>query len=164
VKRKLIILAAAASLTCLVGSAVLWSFPATRAGVAVGWRWYRDSSHPICGIYLHSERGGPEQVWYVRRFVPLAMDDLDVVESHRPSSLLGFPLIGYYATRTDRYYAAGVPFWFLAVTSGVACYVCGRSLLRRYPLGHCGKCGYDLRASKDRCSECGEAIPQKVRA
>ncbi len=60
----------------------------------------------------------------------------------------------------DYHYALFVPFWFVAVLSAVLT-LWGtyhwRRVRRQYrqQAGLCVNCGYDLRASKDRCPECG---------
>lgn len=57
-----------------------------------------------------------------------------------------------------------VPHWFLAVGLSVLPAYQFRQLRRRrlaasrLRLGLCGGCGYDLRASPDRCPECGTAV------
>ena len=52
-----------------------------------------------------------------------------------------------------------VPFWALILT--IIAMPAGRVArrLRRRPAGRCRGCGYDLRATPDRCPECGAAPP-----
>jgi hypothetical protein len=56
--------------------------------------------------------------------------------------------------------ALGVPLWLCSVLFGC----CGVFVLRRaresLP-GHCTVCGYDLRATPNRCPECGTVPPKK---
>jgi hypothetical protein len=68
---------------------------------------------------------------------------------------------GFPGVCTFDYVAVGIPFWWIALASAVYPAI---ALRRRYVLerraitGHCLACGYDLRASTDRCPECGTAI------
>lgn len=79
---------------------------------------------------------------------------------------LGLTLIARGVVWTDvqtDYRAALVPFWWLAVTAavlpGAHLFVLRRGMtrLRLSRTGLCTSCGYDLRATPDRCPECGVA-------
>lgn len=66
-------------------------------------------------------------------------------------------------THYRRWYVR-IPYW--AVTLAMLVLpggVCLRTALRRHRhprgAGFCSACGYDLRASKDRCPECGRRVP-----
>jgi hypothetical protein len=63
------------------------------------------------------------------------------------------------AARLSRYVAV-VPMWFVAVMFALLPAVRWRSCVRRRPRpGNCVNCGYDLRATPERCPECGTAPP-----
>jgi hypothetical protein len=50
-----------------------------------------------------------------------------------------------------------IPYWIPCVLTALPLAL--RRLRRKHREGHCTKCDYDLRASKDRCPECGRPIP-----
>jgi hypothetical protein len=60
----------------------------------------------------------------------------------------------------DTRFASARYVWLLAATAVTpACYVIARvRRARRRAAGMCRRCGYDLRASTERCPECGEPI------
>lgn len=78
------------------------------------------------------------------------------------SSLLGF---GYARAISGDTIEGGiwivVPYWALTILASILPAIWTLHLVRqvrRKRLGHCTVCGYDLRASKDRCPECGTEI------
>jgi hypothetical protein len=50
-----------------------------------------------------------------------------------------------------------VPYW-IPIAAVAVVFVLTLAVRRRPPAGHCQRCGYDLRASPDRCPECGTAV------
>jgi hypothetical protein len=62
-------------------------------------------------------------------------------------------------SRPVTYRVAVVPYWFLVLLFAAAPlrWAWVRHRVRFQPSGSCGRCGYDLRATPDRCPECGHA-------
>jgi hypothetical protein len=55
-----------------------------------------------------------------------------------------------------------VPYWMIGVATlllPTAWLIHRRALAKRHVAGECVTCGYDLRASPDRCPECGAPVP-----
>lgn len=84
-----------------------------------------------------------------------------------PPTLVGVKWIvpGMGWDRPPGGFSVVVSHWLLSLSTGaLALGVLGRSLARRWSarralIGHwCPNCGYDLRASPDRCPECGRAV------
>ncbi len=62
---------------------------------------------------------------------------------------------------TMRTKAVAFPHWLIVLLSSMPLFVAGARVHRRRKrkkLGLCVKCGYDLRASKERCPECGAGM------
>ena len=115
-------------------------------------------------LYDHSLAASDGAVYYVRSYPPLV--------SLGPSGPWArhYELFGFHFSRgtqglvPDSGLAAyrcvvGVPFWLFAGAFAVLPATRIARGLRRHRPGVCRKCGYDLRATPDRCPECGTIAP-----
>jgi hypothetical protein len=80
-----------------------------------------------------------------------------------PPALVALLLMGGYLLRSPTSLAVGfatiwVVLWSLIIAGGVIG-IKRRRAWRRHLAGQCIQCGYDLRATPDRCPECG-TIPE----
>ena len=62
-------------------------------------------------------------------------------------------------------YGVLIPFWLITMVFGMMLCLCHplshHRCRKRKKLGLCLSCGYDIRASKDRCPECGQASAKR---
>ncbi|HWE97016.1 MAG TPA: hypothetical protein VG269_23845 [Tepidisphaeraceae bacterium] len=126
-------------------------------------------------LFFSTIPGGKESAWETHH-ASTTTDDQQYID-FRDSlfappaerfSHLGFRLAGGILTLTPqlitRYTVLALPYWFLVIVFGILPLGPFRAAWQRHKRrrrGLCLACGYDIRASTDRCPECGAAIPER---
>ena len=108
-------------------------------------RMYRQEAADDIGQWENENELIPTPLW---RRLGLRADDIIFVKRFTPG---------------EGGWVYGAPCWLAMILSGFlpAIWLARRLWVRRRTTcGLCSACGYDLRASKDRCPECGKLIPK----
>jgi hypothetical protein len=171
--------AAVLSALLLLATCALWFESRLRSDTLVVWR-RTDPPGPLRPeCIIHGVEG---KMWVVRsvcnhslaptaRFSVAGNLDEDIwntayfggVEIGIDLGLHGFTSHGFYCVSVKfddgtQMLVVGIPFWWLAILLSAVPVLwtlrMGVSRIRR-KRGHCRSCGYDLRATPDRCPECG---------
>ena len=122
--------------------------------------------------FIHSERGG---IQIADRDVTTLLGlpglnyrsgparsyvDIPIYSWEGSVDRVGFDLGGFLVQITDGEWRVIVPHWFLAAVTALLpsiAYFQRRRRRQRLSKNLCPVCGYDLRATPDRCPECGTA-------
>jgi hypothetical protein len=184
VKRRLFNLAAAVSLVMMLAMVALW--------VRSYWvgdnlerynttRTYFGSALGRLGItVVHPRKWDTftgDGTWHLRHPLLRQGFSLDVPAppyARRAWRVLGFGYadVGFdpnphFGSENSPYQQVVIPHWFVVLMTAVAPAWCGwrmfRSAWRKSRPGTCAVCGYDLRATPERCPECGTAVAQRAR-
>jgi hypothetical protein len=117
-------------------------------------------------LYVSSRNGedGSRRGWIMNEQRIEDRDAMFLVDSHFRWQMLGFAADRQQPPGFDddvMQWDVRIPFWMLVLLLGImpALFVC-RRFRRRLRSGFCIQCGYDLRASRERCPECGH--PRRV--
>jgi hypothetical protein len=164
VKRRLVTLAAAISMVLCMATLTMW-------GLSY-WRFQGI-------IYYEADRGrGIQNVFGEVQIVTVRFRALGVVPPEKlgwsfenreadealklspvleeAKSLFGFAFASVDHPPDYRLRAIAIPHWFLALLFTILPAIRLRIAVRsRQSTGHCPQCGYDLRATPERCPECG---------
>jgi hypothetical protein len=153
-KRRLFNILAAVSLVLCVATGALWVRSYWRADVVVWSDQQVDRGlFSVAGeIGVHRTKGIQFTDWDEIAVTPRCnkMDG---------GQCLGFVWFSGHGPATTSRWLVAVPHWSLALLLAFP----GLRLLRRCSVrrhsGLCIRCGYDLRATPERCPECGTAVP-----
>lgn len=184
-KRRLLTVVMVLSLISAGGLAALWVRSYWRADSVMAWNTRGRLAAESRAGYFTVERSGiygdaPGVHWLNYRINPIALERRGM-RAYVVHSFIGFyysrdvrpgsnvQLFGELAEKGLRTPAGALrrewwsaPFWAvcpLAVAPGLSILWSRYRLRRRRSSGLCRSCGYDLRASPERCPECGESTP-----
>jgi hypothetical protein len=171
---------AALSLTLCAGTVVLWvrSYTTTATAIDVERQFLVQllpsiSSIPLTCRRSHIIAADRQGVSYVVVNLHVfgephgwkfSHNDYPGGDPERMKSDVGFLGFGYRTGNyvsfrgEDSWYEWTVPYWFLVLALAVLpSLAISKALRKRHQRksGHCPACGYDLRATPDRCPECG---------
>lgn len=172
--RWLLNLAAGVSLLLCLATTALW----IRSYFATDWATWRGGTVVRLDINVIASRGDlvvngvwlstpvDRMIWRLSSQRPYDLDGQWLRWSTEKRTLLGIitwgrSSSGPASSPTSDSLTVMVPYWLLAmITFALPGWITAKRLLaRRKPMpGLCPVCGYDLRATPDRCPECG-AIP-----
>jgi hypothetical protein len=170
-KRRLFNLAAAVSLGMMLATAVLWvrsycvwdlwaaQWPEDaiprRYGSIESWRGKLVLSYIPVGAQVRFDDWGWTGGGFA--FFRTTINLWDFHSSHAPEPPW------FHNGPALQGYQVGVPLWFVVAASATlpAAALWKRAARRQHKLGCCSSCGYDLRATPERCPECGTAVAPK---
>jgi hypothetical protein len=180
-RRKVFTLAYAMSLLTCAATVVL----SVRSINHCGWVWWVGPSRyvevqdvdGVAGIMIARDHGLWPRVSGTTRIYGWFRDGIPFPKGRDRASLsrpsfnrwgFGFHVVktvgrpkGNWAIGGRTLWIAYVPYWFLATITAMPpllFVVTLRRRARRRATGICAQCGYDLRASPDRCPECGTPV------
>jgi len=177
-KRRLLNLATLLSLLFCVATCVLW-VRSYQVGDWLTWRPFYDdprfhqlgegvlwtgSGHVAVGKIAYADelrswdQKRPDVTW-AWGSIAGQVDPADLPTSVPSKHWAGFGISGReMATHAHEWrWLVWFPLWLPAcLFAAVPALRLYRRVRRRYAAGHCPRCGYDLRATPDRCPECGD--------